>query len=176
MHYELKEMDYKYIEQLLERYWECQTTLEEEAILRKFFAQSDIPASLLPYASLFQVEEDMAKERLSDDFDERLMKRLADEHIQNQQAEIVPLTWTQRLRPLWRAVASVAIVLTIGMAVQQGFERSDDDATDDVKATTAQSDVTLPGDSTEVISEGEVLEAVLTPAASDSLAAVTTTK
>ena len=25
-------MDYKYIEQLLERYWECQTTLEEEAI------------------------------------------------------------------------------------------------------------------------------------------------
>ena len=30
-------MDYKYIEQLLERYWEGETTLQEEAILRTFF-------------------------------------------------------------------------------------------------------------------------------------------
>ena len=27
-------MDYKYIEQLLERYWECQTSPEEEQILK----------------------------------------------------------------------------------------------------------------------------------------------
>ena len=32
-------MDYKYIEQLLERYWACETTLEEEQILRAFFLQ-----------------------------------------------------------------------------------------------------------------------------------------
>ena len=25
-------MDYKYIEQLLERYWQCETSLEEEGI------------------------------------------------------------------------------------------------------------------------------------------------
>ena len=30
-------MDYKYIEQLLERYWNCETSLEEEQILRSFF-------------------------------------------------------------------------------------------------------------------------------------------
>ena len=34
-------MDYKYIEQLLERYWEGETTLQEEAILRAFFSQED---------------------------------------------------------------------------------------------------------------------------------------
>ena len=28
-------MDYKYIEQLLERYWEGETTLQEESILRQ---------------------------------------------------------------------------------------------------------------------------------------------
>ena len=32
-------MNYQYIEQLLERYWDCQTTLEEEQILRSFFKQ-----------------------------------------------------------------------------------------------------------------------------------------
>ena len=32
-------MDYKYIEQLMDRYWECETSLEEEQILRTFFSQ-----------------------------------------------------------------------------------------------------------------------------------------
>ena len=40
-------MDYKYIEQLLERYWEGETTLQEEAILRAFFSQEDVPAGLM---------------------------------------------------------------------------------------------------------------------------------
>ena len=75
-------MDYKYIEQLLERYWECQTTLEEEAILRNFFAQSDIPARLLPYAGLFQAEEHMANEHLSDDFDQRVMKAIEEKEVE----------------------------------------------------------------------------------------------
>ena len=69
-------MNYKYIEQVLERYWECQTTFEEEAILRSFFAQTDIPASLLPYRSLFMAEEDMAREHLDEDFEQRVMKTL----------------------------------------------------------------------------------------------------
>ena len=36
-------MDCKYIEQLLERYWQCETSLEEEAQLRAFFNGSDVP-------------------------------------------------------------------------------------------------------------------------------------
>ena len=35
-------MDCKYIEQLLERYWQCETSLEEEAQLRAFFNGSDV--------------------------------------------------------------------------------------------------------------------------------------
>ena len=45
-------MNYQYIEQLLERYWDCQTTLEEEQILRSFFKQEDVPAHLMPYGVL----------------------------------------------------------------------------------------------------------------------------
>ena len=46
-------MDYKYIEQLLERYWEGETTLQEETILKAFFSQPDIPENLRKYCDLF---------------------------------------------------------------------------------------------------------------------------
>lgn len=49
-------MDYKYIEQLLERYWQAETTLEEEEILRTFFCQKDLPAEMQQYAPLFAYE------------------------------------------------------------------------------------------------------------------------
>ena len=47
-------MDYKYIEQLLERYWQCETTVAEERILREFFSQDDVPAALSAYRDLFR--------------------------------------------------------------------------------------------------------------------------
>ena len=36
-------MDYVYIEQLIDRYFEAATTIEEERILRAFFSQRDVP-------------------------------------------------------------------------------------------------------------------------------------
>ena len=44
-----KDMDYKYIEQLLDSYFEAETNLEEENILRAFFAQENIPSHLRKY-------------------------------------------------------------------------------------------------------------------------------
>ena len=44
-------MDYKYINQLLDRYWKGETSLEEEEILRAFFSQDELPAELKPYPS-----------------------------------------------------------------------------------------------------------------------------
>ena len=40
-------MDYKYIEQLLDKFWDCETSLEEEQILRCFFRQKEVPATCL---------------------------------------------------------------------------------------------------------------------------------
>ena len=51
-------MDYKYIEQLMERYWRCETSLQEEEILRTFFSQENVPAELLSYKDLFIYEQD----------------------------------------------------------------------------------------------------------------------
>ena len=104
-------MDYKYIEQLLERYWEGETTLQEEAILRAFFSQDDIPANLMRYKSLFDCG--LQEETLSDDFDARILEQIGSDEPK---AKIVTLA--SRLKPLFKAAAIVAILLTIGNAAQ----------------------------------------------------------
>ena len=113
-------MDYKYIEQLLERYWQCETTLQEEAILRAFFSQEEVPVSLLQYKALFTYE--LQKEYpLGSDFDARILSMT--EEKDTKKAD-VPLqtaktfTLTSRLKPLFKAAAIVAIILTLGNAAQ----------------------------------------------------------
>ena len=49
-------MDYKYINQLLDRYWQGETTLEEEQILRSFFSQLCVPEELAKFRPLFVYE------------------------------------------------------------------------------------------------------------------------
>lgn len=111
-------MDYKYIEQLLERYWNCQTSLEEEAILKAFFSQSDIPAELAKYKPLFAYEAaEPAADTLGSDFDERMMQLVGD--AEPVKAKVVPLR--QRMAPLFKAAAVVAIILTLGNASQMAF-------------------------------------------------------
>ncbi|MDO4159393.1 MAG: pyruvate ferredoxin oxidoreductase [Prevotellaceae bacterium] len=112
-------MDYKYIEQLLERYWECETTLEEEDILRTFFSQKDVPAGLQAYKELFCYEQSEAKKDvLGDDFDVRMMA-LIDEP---KPVKARTISIAQRFMPLFKAAAIVAIFLTLGNAAQVTFK------------------------------------------------------
>jgi hypothetical protein len=103
-------MDYKYIEQLLERYWEGETTLQEEAILRTFFNQEDVPAGLMKYKSFFECG--LQEETLDDDFDARILSSIGQEESK------VKMISLSRLKPLFKAAAVVAILLTIGNAAQ----------------------------------------------------------
>ena len=111
-------MDYKYIEQLLERYWNAETSMEEESILRSFFSQENIPAEMEQWRSLFVADEP----KLSDDFDARILAMIGEE-AQSVKAKEVKLT--QRLMPLFKAAAVVAIILTLGGALQAPWDNND---------------------------------------------------
>ena len=111
-------MDYKYIEQLLERYFQCETTLKEEEILRTFFLQEDVPVWLMKYQTLFKYEAQQ-EEPLGNDFDDRILSLIEQEEPVKAHA----LTITQRLKPLFKAAAIVAIVLTLGNAAQAPWDR-----------------------------------------------------
>lgn len=117
-------MDYKYIEQLLERYWECQTTLQEEQILRSFFQQADVPAHLIPYQDIFLAQKGMEEPRLGKDFDERILS-LIDEQPAEQPHRI---SLARRLRPLYQAAGLVALLLTIGNAAQESLNHESPEA------------------------------------------------
>ena len=116
-------MDYKYIEQLLERYWQCQTTAEEEQILLTFFEQADVPAQFRSEAAYFKALEAEKHVELSADFDERILSR-----VEEQKPEVVRaqrITFSLRLRPLFRAAAVVAIVMMVGRSVDRAIQMGD---------------------------------------------------
>ena len=128
-------MDYKYITQLLDRYWAAETSIEEERILRAFFSQTEVPEELKQYRSLFVYEqqEPMA-DRLGADFDSRFADLLDDEAP----VRAKRVTLRVRLAPLFKAAAVVPIILTLGNAAQHSFN-------DGSEASTAGYSTTLHG-------------------------------
>lgn len=107
-------MDYKYIEQLLERYWNCETSLEEEQILRSFFRQKEVPAHLLRYKQLFAYQDVEKEKGLGDDFDTRILTRIERPVVKAQR-----LTMRTRFMPLFKAAA--------GTMMQHTMEGGDSD-------------------------------------------------
>ena len=73
-------MDYKYITQLLDRYWKAETTVEEENILRAFFSQTSVPEELKQYRCLFLYQATEPKTDVLDAaFDDRLLAIVGEE-------------------------------------------------------------------------------------------------
>ena len=106
------------MEQLLERYWSGETSLEEENILRAFFSQKDIPASLLPYRDIFVYQAvSKSEEVLDSDFDDKILALIDEPEV----VKARTITLRQRLAPMFKAAAVVAIMLTLGNAIQVPF-------------------------------------------------------
>ena len=114
-------MDYKYINQLLDRYWKGETSLEEEEILRAFFSQDELPAELKPYQALFSYEMGEAnQEALGDDFDQKMMAMIEDEYTKKpNKAKVVSLT--ERLKPLFKGCCRGSYHPDIGQCSSGSF-------------------------------------------------------
>ena len=125
-------MDCKYIEQLLERYWQCETSLEEEAQLRAFFNGSDVPEHLLRYKDLFVYQQLQQEVGLGADFDARVLAE-----VETPVVKAKRLTLTARFVPLFKAAAVVAVVLSLGNVMQHSFYS-------DIKADTIGKQITTP--------------------------------
>lgn len=120
-------MDYKYIEQLIDRYFEGETTLEEEQILKKFFAQEELPEHLRKWQALFIAERDLAAAHLDESFHERILALTGEYHVKAQ-----PISLHVRLRPLYRVAAFLAFAVVMGTAVEYSTGSRTEPAQDQV--------------------------------------------
>ena len=89
----------KPIETLLERYFQGETTLEEEQTLREYFRQAEVPSALEMYRSLFTSLDEWSNIKTPADFEQKLQKA-----IQNRAQTRPVLRW-------WRYAAAAAALL-----------------------------------------------------------------
>jgi len=122
----MEKLNYTYIEQLLNRYWEGETTLEEERILRSFFQQNEVQEDMQPYKDLFTLMNEDADIKLDSAFDKRFEDIIAEEEGKIVRAKAVVIPFRKRLMPFLQAAAAVAVTLTIGGAAMKSLMNEDD--------------------------------------------------
>ena len=106
--------DYSKIDEMLERYWRCETNVEEENQLQHFFLNAtDIPQHLLQYQSLFEYRDAKQAEKLPDDFDERILKKIDAQPKRNRFA----------FPQLMKIAASIALLIGLGFTAYQYHAR-----------------------------------------------------
>ncbi|HZY78934.1 MAG TPA: hypothetical protein VFE50_05380 [Cyclobacteriaceae bacterium] len=105
-------MDSKEIGQLLEKYWNCETSLEEEQLLRSYFNGPDVPEQLKDAAELFRFFEGERRRTLSESFDSDMMRTVKKTE---RKAKVVSMVrWVQ----VARIAAGVLVVVVAGYFVR----------------------------------------------------------
>jgi hypothetical protein len=116
-------MDSKKIEELLNRYWSCETSLEEEAQLREYFQQDDIPEQHREAAALFRYFGQNKKKSIVDaQFDEKILHG----HVAPKRGKVVHLA-----RNAMRIAAGIAVLLIATWFVRVEMTKDDPEAVAD---------------------------------------------
>lgn len=111
-------MDSNRINELLRKYWNCETSLEEEAELRGHFKTANIPDDLKETASLFQYFEENKKKSITDiAFDGRVIQKI---HSPAKGGQLRRLVYNSM-----RIAAGVVVVLAATWFIRNEIRSSD---------------------------------------------------
>ncbi len=69
-------MDYNQLETLIKKYWDCETSLEEEERLREWFRTHEVPERFRETAKLFSYFDEQKQKATGEHFDKQLVKKL----------------------------------------------------------------------------------------------------
>lgn len=93
---------------LLEKYWNCETSISEEQELQDYFSGNEVSEEFRQYIPLFAYKDDFQNARLSDDFDKKLEKAIREDK---------KYITVRIFAPLLRAAASVLLILGLGLSI-----------------------------------------------------------
>ncbi len=99
-------METKKIKEILDRYFEGNSSLEEEQVLKAYFSSADIDEEFIPFQPLFS-----SIEELNNDLNTVLDDDLMDFILESEHKE------KNKLRYLWQSVSSIAAILLIALLV-----------------------------------------------------------
>lgn len=110
-------MDSKQAEELLEKYWRCETSLEEEQQLKEFFQHGQADDSLREAAPLFQYFAVEKNKTLQENFEQGVTKQLR----QRQEGKIIHMV---SFRNVARIAAGLVVVVMATYFVRQEIRKS----------------------------------------------------
>ncbi len=109
-------MDSNIIEQLLEKYWMAETSLEEEQQLRDFFQSKDVPESMKATAEMFRFFDSEKNKSLNENFESTVTKQLR----QRQGGKVISMSFTN----IARIAAGILVVVAAGYFIRQEVRKS----------------------------------------------------
>ncbi|MGE0771130.1 MAG: hypothetical protein AB7K37_05420 [Cyclobacteriaceae bacterium] len=105
------------IEKLLDKYWKCETSLEEEATLRTYFQNHSVPDDWKDTAAMFQYFEAQKQLTLNDNaFDDRVRRQMKTTEPKGKSVSMV-------LR-VARMAAGIVVLVAAGYFVRQEVRKS----------------------------------------------------
>ena len=112
-------MDYNQLETLIKKYWDCQTSLEEEERLREWFRTHEVPERFKDTAKLFSYFDEQKQKATGDRFDKEIVAR-----VTSPKGKTVALWQTTA-----KIAAGIAVVAAAIFFVRQEIQRKPDMAT-----------------------------------------------
>lgn len=117
-------MDSKKIEELLQKYWDCETSLEEEQQLREYFRSEQVPEQLKETAVLFHYFETQRNKTVDEHFGKTVVTQLKEQPAKK--GKMVSL-----LHNSMRIAAGVAVLVAAVFFVRQEIRKNDTVAMED---------------------------------------------
>jgi hypothetical protein len=104
-------MDYNQLETLIKKYWDCETSLEEEERLREWFRTHEVPERFRETAKLFSYFDEQKQKATGEHFDKHIVRNLSE-----LKGKTVSL-WQTSLR----IAAGIAVVVAAIFFVREEF-------------------------------------------------------
>lgn len=99
-------MNFKEIEDLLEKYYQGETTLEEEKQLKDFFLQGPVPVNLEPDAELFRYLDSASDQKMDDtEFDRKFIESI--------ETPVIPMYSSRRKFYFALSLAAAILLLVV---------------------------------------------------------------
>lgn len=109
-------MNSEYIHILIDKYWNCKTSVTEEKELQAFFSSNDIPENLKQYAPLFNYISDQSSATTSSKFEEELFESIEKLETKNKIKDKEYIT-IRVFAPFLKIAASILLIGGLGLSI-----------------------------------------------------------